>query len=107
MPRLDKSINVFHNTNVRPAWTKAWEEKEVALRARYQGCQQRLAEHSKALPPLEVGDRVSLQNQTGHKPIKWDRTGKIVEVRNFDKYVIKVDGSGCLTLRNRRFLSAF
>lgn len=94
----------FHNPNIRPAWTKAWDEKEVALRMRYQGCQQRLSEHCKSLPPLEVGDHVSLQNQTGTKPNKWDRTGRIIEVRDFDKYIVKVDGSGRLTLRNRRFL---
>ncbi len=104
IPRLDKSINVFHNSKIRPAWTKAWEEKEIGLRTRYQGSQQRLAEHSKTLPPLQVGDNVSVQNQTGNKPSKWDRTGKIVEVRDFDKYIVKVDGSGRLTLCNRRFL---
>lgn len=104
MPRVDKSVNIFFNSHVRPTWTKAWEEKELALRTRYQSCQKRLAEHSKALPSLEVGDRVSVQNQTGNKPTKWDRTGTIVEIRDFDKYIVKVDGSGRLTLRNRRFL---
>ena len=28
----------------------------------------------------------------------------MVEVRDFDKYIVKVDGSGRLTLRNRRYL---
>ena len=45
-----------------------------------------------------------IQNQSGTKPTKWDRSGTIVEVRDFNKYVVKVDGSGRLTLRNRRFL---
>ena len=104
MPRVDKSVSIFFNSNVRPTWTKAWEEKELAQRTRYQSCQKRLAEHSKALPSLEVGDRVSLQNQAGNKPAKWGRTGTIVELRDFDKYIVKVDGSWRLTLRNRRFL---
>jgi len=104
MPRIDKSISIFHNKEVRPTWTKAWEEKEVALRTRYQGSQTKLAEHSKALPNLDVGQRVAIQNQTGSKPTKWDRTGTVLEVRDFDKYIVKVDGSGRLTLRNRRFL---
>ena len=94
MPRIDKGINIFFNREIRPTWTKAWEEKDSALRTRYQGCQQRLAEHSKALPMLNVGDRVAVQNQSGSKPNKWDRTGTIVEVRDFDKYIVKVDGSG-------------
>ena len=74
------------------------------MRTRYQGCQKRLSEHSKSLPNLDVGDRVSIQNQHGHRPTKWDRSGIVVEIRDFDKYVVKVDGSGRLTLRNRRYL---
>ena len=104
LPRIDKSINIFFNTRVKPVWTDAWEKKELAMRTRYQGCLTRLREHSKALPPLNVGDHVSIQNQSGKKPAKWDRTGTIVETRDCDKYVIKVDGSGRLTLRNRRYL---
>ncbi len=45
-----------------------------------------------------------IQNQHGPKPTKWNRSGVIVEVRDFDKYIVKVDGSGRLTLRNRKFL---
>ena len=93
MPHIDKTVSIFHNKEVRPAWTKAWEEKEIALRTRYQGSQKRLAEHSKALPNLEVGEKVSIQNQTGSKPTKWDRTGTVLEVRDFNKYIVKVDGS--------------
>ena len=52
----------------------------------------------------QQGPHVSIQNQSGKKPAKWDRTGTIVETRDCDKYVIKVDGSGRLTLRNRRYL---
>ena len=35
---------------------------------------------------------------------KWNRTGTVKEVRDFDQYVISVDGTGRLTLRNRQFL---
>ena len=34
-------------------------------------------------------------------------SGKVVEVRQHDQYVIKVDGSGRVTLRNRKFLCRF
>ena len=104
MPRIDKSTNIFYNKTVRPVWSDAWEKKEIALRQRYQGCLQRLSEHSKSLPSLQVGDRVSIQNQTGRQPLKWDRSGVVVELRDFDKYVVKVDGSVRLTLQNRRYL---
>jgi hypothetical protein len=50
---------------------------------------------------------VRLQNQTGPYPNKWDKTGLIVEVRQFDQYVVRVDGSGRVTLRNRKFLRKY
>jgi len=59
------------------------------------------------LPPLRVRDHVRIQNQTGSYPTKWDKTGQIVEVRQFDQYVIRMDGSGRQSLRNRRFLRKF
>ena len=40
----------------------------------------------------------------GNHPSKWDITGVVVEVKEFDQYVLKIDGSGRLTLRNRKFL---
>ena len=51
--------------------------------------------------------RISIQNQVGQSPRKWDRTGTIIEVRQFDQYAVKVDGSGRVTLRNRKFLRRF
>ena len=104
LPRIDKKENIFFNSKFQSTWRDAWKQKELALRSRYQGCQKRLEEHSKALPPLCVGDRVAIQNQYGKRPNKWERSGTIMEVRDFDKYVTKVDGSGRLTMRNRRYL---
>ena len=62
---------------------------------------------SRPLRPLSVGERVFLQNQQGPHPTKWDRSGIIVESLCHDQYRVKVDGSGRLTLRNRRFLRAY
>ena len=38
---------------------------------------------------------------------KWDKSGVVDEKKDHDQYWIKIDGSGRLTLRNRRFLRAF
>ena len=65
---------------------------------------EKLANHTKQLDDLSIGDKVYIQNQTGPCPNKWDRSGLIVEKRDFDQYVIKVSGTGRLTVRNRRFL---
>ena len=48
-----------------------------------------------------------LQNQRGRSPKKWDHSGVVVETKPNDQYVIRIAGSGRLTLRNRRFLRKF
>ena len=58
----------------------------------------------KSLPPLAVGTRVLVQNQTGLHRNRWDRSGVVVEAKPHSQYLVKVDGSGRVTLRNRRFL---
>ena len=47
---------------------------------------------------------MTIQNQHGNSPKRWCNTGRIVEVGEFDKYIVKMDGSGRLTVRNRKFL---
>ena len=56
------------------------------------------------LPDLKVGDMVQIQNQRGVDPKRWCKLGKIVEKLDFNQYLVKVDGGGRLTRRNRRFL---
>ena len=63
-----------------------------------------LREHTRELPQLQVGDKVFVQNQVGGAPTKWDLTGTVKEVRQFDQYVIKLDHSGNETLMNRKYL---
>ena len=40
-------------------------------------------------------------------PPPGDKTGIVIEVRPFHQYVVRVDGSGRVTLRNRRFLRKY
>ena len=47
---------------------------------------------------------VVIQNQHGNTPLKWDHTRTVLEIGDFDKFTITVDGSGRLTDRNRKFL---
>ena len=101
--RLEK----YSNSHIRPIWREAWSAKESALRTRFSKTSEALNEHVKPLLPLEIGDKCFIQNQTGNNPTKWHRTGTVVETAEHDQYIIKVDGSGRLTKRNRRFLRAF
>ena len=68
---------------------------------------ERLSEHTVNLPPLKVSDYVRIQNQVDPHPNKWDKTGVVVEVRQFHQYVVRVDGSVRVTLWNRRFLRKY
>ena len=85
-------------------WRQTLAAREEALRNRHMKTHERWSEHTKQLPPLRVGDFVRIQNQIGHHPKKWDKTGTVIEVRQFNQYVVRVDGSGRVTLRNRKFL---
>ncbi|KAJ8359136.1 hypothetical protein SKAU_G00156610 [Synaphobranchus kaupii] len=101
--RLEK----FSNPHIRPLWRQAWAAKEDALRTRMSRTTETLRTHSRPLRPLALGERVFLQNQQGPSPGKWDRSGVVVESLDHDQYRVKVDGSGRLTLRNRRFLRGY
>ena len=88
-------------------WQETLTAREEALRNRHMREAEYLSEHTKRLPPLSVGDYVRLQNQVGLHPLKWDKTGRVIEVRQFDQYVVRVDGSGRVTLRNRKYLRQY
>lgn len=94
---------VFQNPVVHPVWRDAWKNQEDALRLRFMKQTDR-QQYSRQLPPLQPGDKVLLQNQTGPHSRRWDRTGVVVEAKPHDQYHVKVHGSGRLTLRNRKFL---
>ena len=88
-------------------WRETLVAREEALRNRHMKAAERWSEHTKQLKPLVVGDTVRIQNQTGQFPKKWDKTGCVIEVRQFNQYVVRVDGSGRVTLRNRKFLRKY
>ena len=101
--RLEK----FSNKAIHSVWRDAWAAKENALRTRFVKTSEKLNEHARPLKAMSVGDRCFVQNQTGNYPKRWDRTGVVVEVGQHDQYAVKIDGSGRITVRNRRFLRKF
>ena len=76
-------------------------------KTRHMRLQEKWSERTKSLSPLHVGDRVRIHNRIGPNPNKWDRTGTVIEVHQFHQYLIKMDGSGRQTLKNRNFLRKF
>ena len=46
------------------------------------------------LAPLEIGDRVRVQDQTGPHKTRWSKTGQVMEINPaYNMYHIKMDGS--------------
>ena len=100
-------LPMYNNPSIRPTWRDAWNKKEEAMLTRFARSSERLNQSARQLQPLSIGDHVLIQNQHGNHPTKWDKSGVIVEVKDHDQYVVKVDGSRRVTLRNRRFLRKF
>ena len=88
-----------HNT-----WQEILDHREHAMAKRHVAQHELWSEHTTKLKPLVVGSKVFIQNQVGNKPRRWDKTGVVMECKDYDQYVVKVDGTGRLTLRNRKFL---
>ena len=63
-----------------------------------------LSRHVRQLPPVPPGATVIIQNQSGPYDKRWERTDVVVESRPHDEYLVRVHGSGRVTLMNRKFL---
>ena len=109
IPQLKKSSMIFDNDQIREEWHDYWKSKENALRNRLVKNCEKLEANSKYLEPLREGDAVLIQNQTPNskRSKKWDRQGTVVSTGDHDQYLVRVTGTGRLTLRNRQFLRKF
>ena len=86
----------------QPQWVLLRDDREKALRKRALRNMEHLSKGTKILPPLEVHDTVQVQNQVRNHPSRWDITGTVVEVREHDQYIVKINWSGRLTTRRIR-----
>ena len=74
--------------------------KKEIIKAQYVKTIENLSKHTKQLPPLWIGDHIFEQNWLSNTPGKWDCSGVILESKGHDQYVVKITGTGRLTLRN-------
>ena len=93
LPRSDLSL--------RPEWEAIRDARELALAKRVL---KPALTQKRELEPLNPGDSVQIQNQTGNNPKKWSNTGVVAKSLPNRQYEVIVDGSRRTTLRNRRFL---
>ena len=80
------------------------EDREKALAIRFGKLEEKLNRNAKVLRILIPGDVVQIQNQKGREPLRWDKSGTVVESHGNDQYSVRMDGSGRITLRNRQYL---
>ena len=81
LPTISKEISTFNNPAIAEKWKEAWNLKEQSLKAGYVKTLETLSEHTRSLDPLQPGDTVFIQNQTGNHPKRWDRGGVIMEAK--------------------------
>ena len=88
----------------RQEWSLLQEDRERAFAKKLYNDGTRLAMGTRKMPPLSVGDKVLVQNQTGRAPNKWDKSGVIIECKPHDQVNVMMDGSRRVSLRNRQFV---
>ena len=76
----------------------------MACKRRFVTGMEKLSRGCRELEPLEIGQVVLVQNQTGPRAKRWDQLGTVVEKVNQSSYLIKMDGSGRVSKRNRQYL---
>ena len=91
-----------HRYKVSPQWAVHLQNREKAIFNSSSKSKEQYDEHSHNLQQLNVGDKVRCQNARSKK---WDRAGEIKEINGHRQYTVKLDGSGRLSIRNRRHLS--
>ena len=80
-------------------WILSAEERERAYSKRNKALESTYNVHAHQLVPLSTQTAVMVQEKGN-----WSKTGRIVEVLKNRQYRVRMDGSGRLSLRNRRFL---
>ena len=104
MPMHDLLPTLNYEYKPSQEWGLVREYRERAMARRLDRDGARLEKYTKKQKVIPIGDTVAVQNQTGRFPNKWDKTGTVVENQKYDKVLVKLDGSGRLTTRNRRFV---
>ena len=91
-------VNPTHY-RLHKSWIMAASERETIYARRNENLESEYNKNARNLAPIPTQTKVMIQTQG-----KWNKSGYVVEVLPHRQYRIKVEGSGRVTLRNRRFL---
>ncbi|KAF0293676.1 hypothetical protein FJT64_008618 [Amphibalanus amphitrite] len=84
-----------------PEWCRDLRRRELSMVTRGEKSKAAYDVGTKELSEMSVGDSVLCQDA---RTKAWDRRGVIVEKSPFRKYLVKMQGTGRVTIRNRRYL---
>ena len=82
-------------------WAQHLHEREVTMTEKNAMLEVKYNEGAKLLNELKISDKVLCQNERSKK---WDKSGTIIEVKKHRQYLVRMTGSGRVSLRNRRHL---
>ena len=83
-----------------PEWIAAAQHRNQLLHHRNSEIVEKYNRHTHNLSPLQTSDTVAIQSPLTRQ---WNTRGKVITTLPNRHYWIRVDGSGRITLRNRRF----
>ena len=86
---------------VSERWAWLLRERERAMVRSGDSAASRYNQTAHNLNPLTSGQRARIQNPSSGR---WDRTGTVLETTAPRQYLVRLDGSGRATIRNRRHL---
>ena len=93
IPANPKHLRLHRN------WVISAEERERAFASKNKELENNYNSQASDLKPIKSQTPVRVQENGC-----WTKTGKVVEVLPHRRYRIRMDGSGRLTIRNRRFI---
>ena len=65
-------------------WLKLADARETALARKGRVSKDIWSDHTTVLVPLQVGDNVLVQNQTGNHLTRWDKRGVVMKAEEHD-----------------------
>ena len=89
-----------HHRAFAPEWQRSITEAEDRGRSHLEQVELYYNRHARALPDINVGSNVAVQN---HTTKRWDIYGVVVEIGPNRRYSVRTNG-GRVLIRNRRFL---
>ena len=94
-----------HHLRLHKKWILSSIQRENLFRTKNIAMQQRYDQVSRTLDPLDPQTKVLVL--TPRKGSRWTRSGIVVMKLPFRQYKIRLDGSGRIVIRNRRFLRRY